>query len=1053
MGSFAKHGRLLGWVGLLILFGGAARGQAPADSGAGVAPASAATAPAQITAESATTWEERGEQVFLLQGTIRIDQGTTVITMGQGIAWVDLKNVATKGPYQINIYGEEGVQVVVNGEKKQSPRGYFSFVAGDIGVRATSGALKNQNLGSDPMFVRAAEERRARAEAAVAPPANPIQQVQNVDPVAPGVPGAISPTLPATPPTPGPTPFFGPLTPTPAPAPGQKNTPRKFSMRPRGGEDIRFEKKKVNGEEVWVVPTPIIVHIEDPKNPKGVIDIEADRMVVWFQGDGDKAFGNMKGPDGETTQHIEFYMAGNVEMRTATKKETETIRAEEVYYDCSRNVAVCTQVDLEMKTPKIPYPVHVKTPVLLQTNAKTFEASQAYLYSTNLPSDPGLTIYLKKVTIEERDVPRRRLFGGEVINPETGKPVVDRFHYFDGRNAFVNLEGVPVFWFPFLKGNVEDPLGPLDNLSFGYSNAIFGFTFQSTWDVFQLLGLQAPQNTRLRWYLDYYSARGPATGLEFTTGGKDLFGINNRYEGFTKAYGIYDTGYNGTHTDILGGDRGKYYFPPPPGTAIPYTHPDWRGRVLSRWNIQDLDYGFTVQAQLGLISDQNFIEQYYQNEWLTDYNQETYVYIKQQQNQWAWTLLAEPRLRPWMTDPGFLPRGDFWLLGQKLFDDYFTLNMWGSAAFANMRTPNVPSYSYEQTDVNVDTGRFNLWSELSLPFTAGPFKIAPYLVGDLAFYTANVNDQGEGRALGGAGARINLPFSRLFPDIQSDFWNVDGIYHKINFTTNYLYERSSASYSSFPQLDRLNDDTTDQALRDLQYRQIFLNPSNAAFLTNANGLVNPQTYAIRRMIDSRIDTMDNMNVFQFAMENRLQTRRGIAASEHVVDWMTLTVGASLFPQPSRDNYGQNWGILEYDWLWNIGDRTALVSNGWMEPVTGGPRVFTFGGYLNRPDGNSLYLGYRQLDPLESKAVVASIGFVFSQKYSAYASTVWDFGVNQQTYGIGFTRTGTDMQLSLGISVNSVTNNFGFQLEFLPILVKSNLRTSAGLGNAFSLMGR
>ena len=33
--------------------------------------------------------------------------------------------------------------------------------------------------------------------------------------------------------------------------------------------------------------------------------------------------------------------------------------------------------------------------------------------------------------------------------------------------------------------------------------------------------------------------------------------------------------------------------------------------------------------------------------------------------------------------------------------------------------------------------------EVDWPFTAGPFRVAPYLVGDIAYYTANINDDGR----------------------------------------------------------------------------------------------------------------------------------------------------------------------------------------------------------------------------------------------------------------------------------------------------------------------
>jgi hypothetical protein len=112
------------------------------------------------------------------------------------------------------------------------------------------------------------------------------------------------------------------------------------------------------------------------------------------------------------------------------------------------------------------------------------------------------------------------------------------------------LEGVPIFYFPYLTANVERPLGPLDAVSANY-NRIFGFQLLTTFDMYELLGLQRPENNRWKLFLDEMTARGPALGTDFQTAGKDMFGISNKYEGQIKAYGMYDRG-----LDILGGNRG-----------------------------------------------------------------------------------------------------------------------------------------------------------------------------------------------------------------------------------------------------------------------------------------------------------------------------------------------------------------------------------------------------------------------------------------------------------------------------------------------------------------
>src|SRR5262249_50551700 len=157
------------------------------------------------------------------------------------------------------------------------------------------------------------------------------------------------------------------------------------------------------------------------------------------------------------------------------------------------------------------------------------------------------------------------------------------------------------------QGDAEDPLGPLESINFNY-NKIFGVQFFTTWNVYDLIGVSPIPGTRWRLNADYLSERGPALGTDYEFAGKNMFGIPNRYEGLFKAYGIHDAG-----ADVLGGERGSIIFLTPT-TGIPITHPEWRGRVFFKENVQDLPAGFMVQAQLSVLSDKNYLEQFYQPE-------------------------------------------------------------------------------------------------------------------------------------------------------------------------------------------------------------------------------------------------------------------------------------------------------------------------------------------------------------------------------------------------------------------------------------------------------
>jgi hypothetical protein len=778
-----------------------------------------------------------------------------------------------------------------------------------------------------------------------------------------------------------------------------------------------------SGEQVLLVTGGAIVMVRGADRAE-LLDIAADRLVVWTRGNVQDLVNNMRRPEGEASRDLEFYLSGNVEIRSRQGTEDRTLRADEVYYDVSRHVALAFTTDLEFKQPGLPDPIHMQAHELHQLDINKFEGLETRVFSSRTPGDPGLTLVFAKATLEQQKIIKRSIFGRTVTDRLTGEPLYEPQQLVRGDSVFLKIEDIPVFYLPFVQGDAHDPLGPIQSFNFGY-NHIFGAQFSTTLNVYDLLGIAPSPGTRWRMDLDYLTARGPALGTQFDYGGRDLLGIKNQYSGLIKAWGIYDDG-----TDILGGGRGELD-----------EHPLWRGRFLWRQNVFDLPYGFTVQSQVAALSDKNLLEQYYKLEFDSDINQETFLYVKQQRDNWAWTFLAEPRIRRWVTETEALPRLDGYLIGQSFFDR-LTYNAHASAGYFQLLTTDQPPPPVEATQRNTSTGRFDLWQDVSLPFYLGPIKVVPYAVLDLTEYTADLNDQTVGRVYGGGGVRASMPLTRLYPDVQSILFNLNGLNHKIVLSTNYYVAQSNEPFTRFPQLDMLDDDATDQARRDITPIQPLINPANGLALA-FSPFYKPQPYAIRRLVDDRIDTLDDIEVLQLDVRQRLQTKRGYPGQQHIVDWMTLDLSTSVFPHANRDNFGETFGFLEYDWLWNIGDRTALASSGWIDATNKNTDEFTFGAFLNRPDRTNFYLGYRQIDPIQSKAVTAAITYVFSPKYATTLSSTYDFGTNQSlSNSLVLTRMGSDLQVSLGFTYNALQNNFGVVFEILPNLAAN---TSKRLG--------
>jgi hypothetical protein len=1011
-----------------------------------------------LHADQATTWIEGGTRIVLLEGTAIVQHGIVHVRAMRAVAWIHFANTGQKGISDVEVYAEGNVQVERGSSARYGQEALVDLhTRGEIKLRTQTSKVVQAARPDDALFQRASSERtRLMAAQPIARGASP----DDFQPVAPPLTAPAPPPLTAPAPTPvtapAPTPQVAPATPpaqapapppgavlpaprTMAPGPAPVAPPRQLQIAPRTSAGFQVDSQLLpNGEEAIFITGGVILTIHDLGNIS-ILDIEADRMVLWTKsGNLQQLFSNMRSPGGETTREAEFYLSGFVELRAQQGKVGRTIRADEMYYDVGRNVAIAHHADLEFKQPGLPDPVHLRADELHQLSPTEFKGFRAEVFSSRLPSDPGLKVYVQEATLDEVHVPKRSIFGVTVTDSQ-GRPVTERQDLVDARNAFLELENIPIFWTPFLQGDANDPLGPLENVNVGY-NRVFGAQIETTWNMYDLLGLNPIPGTRWRLDIDELTRRGPALGTEYEYAGDKLFDIPGRYNGLIKAYGMYDKG-----TDILGGGRGA-----------DDDHPLWRGRFLER-HYQEMPDGFTLQTQVAVLSDQNFLEQYFKNEFDRDVNQETFAYLKQQQGNWAWTILGEPYLRPWVTETEWLPKADGYLLGQSLFD-IFTYNLHAGVGYARLRPADVPEPPVSTTDVAVSTLRGDLNQELSLPFYVGPVKVVPYAILDLTEYSSDVTGEDRGRIYEAGGVRASMPLTRLYPDVHSEFLNLDGINHKIVLSANYFAAYSDVSFRDLPQLDRLNDDATNQAVQQIRPIEPAINPGYGSFL-QTSPLYDPQLYALRQLLLNKVDTLDTIDELQLDIRQRLQTKRGYPGMEHVVDWMTLDMSASYFPNPNRDNFGSHWAFLQYDYTWNVGDRTALTSSGWWDPFdveegAPGARVWTIGAYFNRPDRTNFYLGFREIFPLESDVVTAAVNYIFSPKYSITASASYDFGTNQSlSNSLVFTRMGSDLQVSLGITYNAITNNFGVTFEIFPNLVPEAHRIPGTAAFGSSTLGR
>jgi lipopolysaccharide export system protein LptA len=924
-------------------------------------PVPALTQPIHISSTSARSWTEDGVRILLLEGNVFVEQGLARVRSDRAAAWIHEDAARRSQITRIEIYAEGNVRVQSGRDEHAAPDYYRVFQSRS----QVSVTMQERLVGpavDNPVFQRG----EARRGVSVAPATRPERDVQQVT-----------------------------FQESPKPVSGE----RRLRVFPRYGSNFDADTRKASPTETAVVVTGGVQMILDNVSGIGTVDIATDRMIVWLLSE-DAAKATQGGTQPQTAQ-LELYLEGNVIVRQGGR----TIEASEMYYDVARNLAVINQAEVRTFNELIKSPIIVRAEKMRQVAAHKFIAEQASV-TTSRFGRPGYRAEVSQVTFEEfpksgaasTSEPTFDLGLGGTPEPGTGRRItgVDNYFYIDD---------IPLFYWPYLDASLDDINTPLKQVKFR-QDRIFGTQILTTWNMYEVLGFDSPPaGTKWDLHLDYLSDRGPAAGSEFEYHGHDLFGIPGPYWGMLDSYWINDEG-----KDTLGGTRKNL-------------EPDKqdRGRLLFRHR-HELPNDLSLIAEVGYITDRNFLEQYFERQWEEDKDQETLLYLKQQRDNWAWTALARHRLLDFVTTTEYLPQLDFYWLGKSLWDDKLTYFTHTSGGYLHSRPGDfVP----DPLGLGHNGGRFDTMHELDLPFYVGPVKVVPFVLGRATAWSDVLDFDSEGRAYGQAGARFSLPLSRVYPCVENEWFNLHGMAHKIDFDIEYSYADTDVSFSKLPLYDELEDDA-EQA-----FRQRFIVRDYAGVLPAE---LDPQRYAIRRGLMTSAETLDELHVLRAGIRQRLQTKRGLPGRRRIIDWMTLDLEGAYFPDQDRDNFGEDFGLLQYDYAWHIGDRTSILSDGWYETFDDGPRMWSIGLFLDRPPRGSLYLGYRSLEPIGSSVASVSYNYWMSPKYVSSFVTSYDFGEDTNLgQTLVLTRIGADFVFRLALSADPLRDNYGISFELSPRL--------------------
>ena len=929
--------------------------------------------PLIVAAEHTTTWENNGGTVQMLAtGHVRIHVGYRRLAADHAAIWLYPQGTGQSGFFKVQIYlaghvvireGAAGTAVSTSNEMLVTTR-----ITARVRLAGPPPIALNES--HNPIVLRGIKLIEEMAAAPLGQPAIPTIEISPTELAlrngwfAKGSRVPIAP-LPTMVPKPAavPTAVSRPV-PPPTPAPP---TPTVMAT----GNVITEEV--IGGQRVTVAKGEFFLFRQLPGH--NALELRANDAVMFSPAGHGGATSRPVAthPVGTLTQKVQgVYLDGDV---TVTYGD-QTLHADQVYYDFTTNRAILLNAVLSGEAVAAKSPLYMRAKEIIQVAQGEFEAKSVKL-STDEFYHPHYYIGASAMTLRSVAAP-----APPGTTPKTA------YYAFSSTNTTGNFLGVPFFYWPYVSGTTQQSPSPLKSVSVG-DTSILGATVQTDWNLLELMGITPPGGVEADVDLNEYTSRGPSTGVNATYDRPDMLGVLNSSL-------IYDTG-----TDQLGANRDN--LPVPQHT---------RGFIFAR-HLQQLSNQWSVAVEGSYVSDPNYLEQYFENEYATAPEQQTSVYVKQQHDTEAFTALGKWNLSGFITNADLenneytvqrYPEAHYYREGDKILglftyysdtsggiiNDQFSNTTSGVRAL-QLNFPGLnPNETFSQYYLNngwtdQPVARADSRQEIDFPVAVGPVQFDPFVSGRLTYWDTNfpaANNQvggGTTRAWGTVGFRSSTTFWKLYPNVKSDLLDVDQLRHIIE-------------------------------------------PQVSMFATGANvqqGYLQP--------FDRNVEGITDASGAEFALRQTLQTKRGRPGDRQIVDWITFNVAADVFwnnhlSGPFDPNNAQYAGapfstsdfgnplIGYYDWsrpelsqiadsinanfTWRAGaDVEFLADESWnidlqqLEELDSGIEV-------NQSPNLSYFLGNRYIRAVDSDQWTAAISYKLTSKYSVAAAESYDFALGQ-----------------------------------------------------------
>jgi hypothetical protein len=422
------------------------------------------------------------------------------------------------------------------------------------------------------------------------------------------------------------------------------------------------------------------------------------------------------------------------------------IRASRLYYDFERERALILDAVLRADMPDRGVPLYIRAEEIRQLSAREFSADEA-LVTTSEFYTPSYHVGASRVVL--RDLTTR---------DESGRSVGAVSGTYEMDNATLSVEGWPVLWWPHSKGRFSTSETLLRSLRAGYDGDN-GAEIETSWFLLNMLGVDPPPGYDATLHLDYFSRRGPATGIDVDYDRDDHYGL-------VRTYYLHDDG-----EDNLGLLRRR---------QEPPTTPE-RGRVLWRHR-HYLPYDWEATVELSYISDPNFLEEWRESEFHEGKEQETLVYLKRARETEAITILANWRILDFLTQTEHLPDVTYRRIGDTFLSP---LVLYHESRIGGVRYLRDDRWFLDERRFNNDGDtdvvfRGDIREEAELPLKLGALNVVPFASVRGTYWSDQPLDSGGlWRGLGVYGIRGGTSFSRVFENVESELLDIHRLRHVI----------------------------------------------------------------------------------------------------------------------------------------------------------------------------------------------------------------------------------------------------------------------------------